>query len=164
MPPKFEAALQASLDAGAQISYRRNSQVARLGITPLTTGRGTVTTAGKRYQELAAERGLDTSLDPWNRGTLTRGQTEYATRRGGKEQAVGRWFNGILQPTAGAGEQHYGQYREEYILHIPVLRHQKERGPQGRWLPGSTVTHDTMPLHRFAIEGTGAQQETASAP
>ena len=90
MPPKFEAALQASLDAGAQISYKRNSQVARLGNTALTTGRGTVTRAGQRYQQLAAERGLDTSLDPWNRGTRTRGQTEYATRRSGKEQAVGR--------------------------------------------------------------------------
>ena len=90
MPPKFEAALQASLDAGAQISYKRNSQVARLGNTALTTGRGTVTRAGQRYQQLAAERGLDTSLDPWNRGTLTRGRREYATRRSGKEQAVGR--------------------------------------------------------------------------
>ena len=108
MPPKLanrrDAALRAALAANRQIAYGSSqSQVARLDSVRLTNARGEPTPAGLHYQSIAREQNLDDPLDPWVRGTTTRSQSEYAKRRSGKEQVVGRWRNGKLIPTRRAG-------------------------------------------------------------
>ena len=102
MPPKranrHDVALRAPLASNAQIAdSASNSQVAPLGNVRLTNARGEPTPARRHYQSIAREQNFDDSLDPWQRGTITRGQSEYTTRRSGKEQVVGRWRNGILR-------------------------------------------------------------------
>ena len=148
MPPtnRHDAALRAALAANTQLAYNRDSQVARLGNLKLTNARGETTPAGLHYQTLTREQGIDASLDPWTRGTITRGQSEYAKRRSGTEKVVGRWRNGSLIPTRGAGEQYYGHHREEYILNVPVVRTEYVRDGKGRW-GGMSSEETTIPLH-----------------
>ena len=112
MPPKFrEDLLVQSLEAGIPISHSKG-QVARLGNIRLADSRGTLTPAGRRYQELAPTYDRPTDLDPWVRGTETRGRSEWARKRSSDTQfKVGRWINNTLQPTKGYGEQYYGQFR-----------------------------------------------------
>ena len=127
MPPKREVQLVQALERGDPINYNHRSGIARIGGIALTNSRGTATPLGRRYQQLAESYERSPDLDPWNRGTQTRGLTEYATTRSGAEHAVGRWRNGKLLATAGYGEKYYGQFREEFILHVPVLRYIKHR-------------------------------------
>ena len=92
----------------------------RLGGQRLTDSHGAPTPAGRIYQGIARERGLDDSLDPWTRGTQRIPSALYTRRRSGKEQVVARFHGGELLPTKGAGEQYYGAFREEYMIEVPV--------------------------------------------
>ena len=130
MPPKrFDRRIIEAIDANTPIISRPTSSVARLGTITLTNSQCILNERGQRYQELARERGRDsTILDPWQRGTTTRGQSEYAIQSSGRQKIVGRWRNGTLQPTR-LGEQYYGLYEEEHMLHVPycVLMNYTER-------------------------------------
>ena len=91
MPPKREAQLVQSLQRGDPFIFNNRSTIARIGGIALTNSRGTATALGRRYQQLAESYERSPDLDPWNRGTHTRGLTEYAYTRGGTEHAVARW-------------------------------------------------------------------------
>ena len=165
MPPKFrEDLLVQSLEAGTPISYSK-SQVARLGNIRLADSRGTLTPAGRRYQELAPTYDRPTDLDPWVRGTETRGRSEWARNRSSDTQfKVGRWINNTLQLTKGYGEQYYGQFRTEMMLRVPVLRYRKERNSRGFWFPGPGArSEEQLPLHEITLFHQNALQEFPAA-
>ena len=165
MPPKFrEDLLVQSLEAGTAISHSRG-QVARLGNIRLADARGTLTPAGRRYQELAPTYNRSVDLDPWVRGTETRGRSEWARKRSSDTQfKVGRWINGTLQLTKGYGEQYYGQFRTEMMLRVPVVRYRKERNSRGFWLPGPGArSEEQLPLHEVTLFHQNALQEFPAA-
>ena len=98
MPPKYQDRIRASLEANASITYS-DRNVPRLGGQQLANSRGVPTRAGRFFKQLAPTYNRSTALDPWIRGTYTRGQKEYARRLSGEEVIVGNWTFGNLIPT-----------------------------------------------------------------
>ena len=90
MPPKYQERIRASLEANASITYS-DRNVPRLGGVQLASSRGVPTREGRFFKQLAPTYNLSTALDPWIRGTYTRGQKEYARRLSGEEVIVGNW-------------------------------------------------------------------------
>ena len=168
MPPKrtrYDRKIREALDANTPITYKQNSSVAHLGSLTLTNNQGLLNERGQRYEELARERGLNVRVadtDAWNRGTTTRGQSEYASRRSGKTKVVARWRNGILQPTR-LGDEYYGLYAQEYLLHIPVLFYSYERNALGRYISATNHIETTIPLHEFTMENLNGLREEPGA-
>ena len=164
MPPKYQERIRASLEANASIAYS-DRNVPRLGGVQLASSRGVPTRAGRFFKQLAPTYNRSTALDPWIRGTYTRGQREYAKRLSGEEVIVGNWSFGNLLPTIKNGESYYGQFREEYLLEVPVLRYPTLRDSKGRWIDtGGPAQLQMLPLSSLTLEGTDGIKEYPSAP
>ena len=141
-------AIEAALSQGEDLQFSNSSQVTRMGGQRTTDAQGRLTPAGTIYQQLARARGINSSLDPWVRGTDLRGKRLFAARRSGKEEVIARQQpDGSLIPTKGAGRQYDGAFREEMSLEIPVFLNVRDptRGPRGRWTTTTTSTTLTLP-------------------
>ena len=161
MPTKSEFHVRASLEANASIRFS-NSGAAYIGAQQLTTKLGGTTRVGKLFKQLAPTYDRSPDLFPFIKGTYTRGQTEYARRRTGEEVIVGTWRNGNLTPTR-LGDTYYGQFRQEFILDIPVLRYPQLRGRGGRFITTGPPHIQMLPLSSLTLEGTAGIREYRSA-
>ena len=140
-------AIEAALDRGEGLQFSNASQVSRIGGQRATDAQGRLTPAGVIFQEVARGLGVDSSVDPWVRGTDLVGNRLFAERRSGKKFVVAKQQpDGSLIPTKKAGKEYYGAFREEMGLEIPVFLNERVgRGERGRWITASQAITLTLP-------------------
>ena len=112
------------LQWGKRITSAPNSQVLRVGDIRIVDSKGdAIEPNATIYRRLATARNIDSTLDPWRRGTVNEGRDIKAFRaRQNAGVIVGRRMpNGQIKPTK-AGEDYFDHNREDFVLHIPVCR------------------------------------------